>query len=113
MIEIKTSGDNVTLIHGSDSVELQHVVGGWRLVQGVVYPKDNEDLVALTLNGRVLRIKPLFFTYEELTRLAGLKPEFNPSMVYKTPLISGILTPSGSLKVSEGMVINVCYTGNA
>lgn len=51
-------------------------------------------------------------SYELARKLAGLTGA--PSVTWKLPNgAGGILTPGDRIAIAEGLVINVCHTGNA
>lgn len=68
----------------------------------------------IVVNGRTIKTKERVLFYKEIIELAGEKGE--PSVTIKKKNGAGfILGPTDNIGVnmSEGVVINVCHTGNA
>lgn len=70
--------------------------------------------VVVSLNGREVFAHPIFpglIGYDELVKLAGT--EGQPSITYQSTGIQGMLSPSSTVGLVEGMVINVAHTNKA
>jgi hypothetical protein len=77
------------------------------------WQKRGSSDVRIIVNGERREIPPSPVTYEQIVALAGMSG--NPSMTWKLPLLGsgGTMSPGCTLVPSDGLVFNVCHTGNA
>lgn len=73
----------------------------------------------IKVNGEELQTSSEVLTYEELVTMAGLKAEYNPTVVFHCKLekkhhqVNGTLLPGQEVEVLPGMTFSIAYTGNA
>jgi hypothetical protein len=73
------------------------------------------EIMNIVVNARNIITEETYLTYEQVAELAELNPKYKPTIVFrdKKLKVSGTLIPGISVMVSEGLMLDAAYTGNA
>lgn len=94
--------DNVVM-RPSEGVELA------RFLLDNPYPKN----FSITVNGKVQSWNKRTISYEDLLMITNSKSGASATYNSKKDELSGILSPTGSIRVYDGMIFNIHHTTNA